>query len=303
MGQRNVYIVPSGAGLMLGATLLLLLLASVNYQLNLGYLLTFMLAGAAFAGMHLGHRSLRGITLQLQAPSAVFAGSSVALKVQLRNPQALARYGLGLAVHGAARPDWRWADVPAFDTTEVEIRLPAPQRGCHRIPALTIETRYPLGTFRVWSIWRPASRYWVYPQPEAHAPALPAPSRQPHGVAVWVRSGGEELDGIRLYRRGDSLKRLVWKKMGKGRQWLSRDGAGTEPQALWLDFDQCDDRNRRASTEQRLSRLTAWVLQADARGLAYGLRLPGQQWGPAAGAAHRTVCLTALAQWQAGPAA
>ena len=44
--QRNVYIVPSTAGWMLGVTLLLLLVGSINYQLNLGYLLTFLLAGS-----------------------------------------------------------------------------------------------------------------------------------------------------------------------------------------------------------------------------------------------------------------
>ena len=32
---------------MLGATLLVLLVGSINYQLNLGYLLTFLLAGSA----------------------------------------------------------------------------------------------------------------------------------------------------------------------------------------------------------------------------------------------------------------
>ena len=42
--QRNVYILPTRPGFMLGATLLILLVGSINYQLNLGYLLTFLLA-------------------------------------------------------------------------------------------------------------------------------------------------------------------------------------------------------------------------------------------------------------------
>ena len=43
--QRNVYILPTGSGWMLALTLLVLLIASINFQLNLGYLLTFLLAG------------------------------------------------------------------------------------------------------------------------------------------------------------------------------------------------------------------------------------------------------------------
>jgi hypothetical protein len=59
--QRNVYIVPTRAGWMLGATLLVLLVASINYQLNLGYLLTFLLAGSVAVGMHVCHATLRGL--------------------------------------------------------------------------------------------------------------------------------------------------------------------------------------------------------------------------------------------------
>ena len=59
--QRNVYILPTGAGWMLALTLAVLLVASINYQLNLGYLLTFLLAGSAAAGMLAGHANLRGM--------------------------------------------------------------------------------------------------------------------------------------------------------------------------------------------------------------------------------------------------
>ena len=49
--QRSVYIVPSRAGWMLALTLLVLLVGSINYQLNLGYVLTFLLAGSALVGV------------------------------------------------------------------------------------------------------------------------------------------------------------------------------------------------------------------------------------------------------------
>ena len=63
--QRNVYILPTGAGWMLLLTLLVLLVASINFQLNLGYLLTFLLAGSAVVGMYICHANLRGLTLHL----------------------------------------------------------------------------------------------------------------------------------------------------------------------------------------------------------------------------------------------
>src|SRR3982751_3383452 len=66
--QRNVYILPTRPGFMLGATLVVLLVASINYQLNLGYLLTFLLAGCVAVGMHVCHGTLRGLSMNLMAP-------------------------------------------------------------------------------------------------------------------------------------------------------------------------------------------------------------------------------------------
>ena len=45
----------------------------------------------------------------------------------------------------------------------------------------------------------------------------------------------------------------------------------------------------------RLSRLAAWVLQAEKLGENYGLRLPGQEIPPGTGEAHKRRCLEALA--------
>ena len=84
LSQRNIYIVPTRAGLFFGVTLMVLLIASINYQLNLGYALTFLLAGSALASMHMTHNSLRGLTLHARPPSPVFAGDRATLEVARR---------------------------------------------------------------------------------------------------------------------------------------------------------------------------------------------------------------------------
>ena len=96
--QRTVYILPTRPGLMLGVTLLTLLVASINYQLNLGYLLTFLLAGCALVGMHVCHGTLRGLTMHLIAPQAHFSGASVAFDINLTNNRRSIRHGVGLGV-------------------------------------------------------------------------------------------------------------------------------------------------------------------------------------------------------------
>jgi uncharacterized protein (DUF58 family) len=96
---------------------------------------------------------------------------------------------------------------------------------------------------------------------------------------------------VRAYRRGDPLKLVVWKKAAKSQELVSRDTLQAQRHELWLDVAQLG----LADPEARLSRLAAWVLQADKLGQDYGLRLPGQQIQPGAGEAHKRRCLEALA--------
>ena len=292
--QRNVYILPTGAGWMLALTLLVLLVASINYQLNLGYLLTFLLAGSAVIGMHICHANLRGLTLHLKAPEPHFMGTSTAFEVQLSSERKAPRYGIALSVHGTGKAPhhWAWTDEPAQGQSGVQVAFRPERRGLHRVPTLTAETRFPLGTFRVWTYWRPAAQVLVYPAPEAPAPPLPPGEPRAGGTASAQAAGTGEFEGVRAYRRGDPLQRVVWKKAAKSGELVSRDALQSQRTELWLDV------NRAAlpDPEARIARVTAWVLQADRLGLAWGLRLPGGvEIAQGEGAAHRRRCLEALA--------
>jgi uncharacterized protein (DUF58 family) len=287
--QRSVYILPTRAGWMLAVTLLVLLIASINYQLNLGYLLTFLLAGCVAAGMVVCHNTLRGLGLHLLPPTPLFAGELALLQIKLTNARRTPRYAIGMALQDTAH--WSWADVPAQGESTVQVSFQPTRRGLHRVPTLTAETRYPLGTFRVWTVWRPAAQVLVFPRPEVNPPALPpGEPRAGAGLAGGARTTGE-FDGVRGYQRGDPMKLIVWKKFAKSGELVSRDTEHMQRQELWLDFARAGS----LDVEARLSRLTAWVLAADAATLDYGLRLPGVEIKPNTGAAHRWQCLEALA--------
>lgn len=290
LAERNIYVLPTRAGVMLAATLLVLLVASINYQLNLGYLLTFLLAGSAVVGLYVGHATLRGLTLHLGPPQAHFAGTAGVLEVQLASTRRTPRYAVGLRVRGSR--NWAWADVPAQGSATVQLGLPPMPRGLHPAPTLIVETRFPLGTFRAWSVWRPAAQVMVYPAPEQRPPPLPPgqPRAGETGIASPQSSG--EFDGVRAWRRGDPLRLVVWKKLARADELVSRDTRQARHHDLWLDYAQAGA----LDTEARLSRLCAWVQAAERLGLDYGLRLPRLELPPACGARHQRQCLEALAQ-------
>ena len=306
--QRTVYILPTRPGLMLGVTLLTLLVASINYQLNLGYLLTFLLAGSALVGMHVCHGTLRGLAMNLVAPSPAYAGAAATFDIQLTNARRATRYGIGLSVmtqqqnrsQTAAATHWAWTDVPGQGASTVTVAFMPPRRGLHRLPTLTAETRFPLGTFRVWTVWRPAAQILVYPSPELHPPPLPPGEPRSGGAAAAARvQNTGEFDGVRSYRRGDPVKLVVWKKAAKTDEQsggengglVVRDTQQAQRHELWLDFMQAGT----GDAEHKLSRLCAWVLNADKLAMDYGLRLPGLEIKPGSGEAHKRQCLEALA--------
>ena len=287
--QRNVYILPTRAGLMLGATLLLLLVASINYQLNLGYLLTFLLTGSAVVGMHVCHGTLRGLTMHLIAPPAQFAGASASIGINIQSQRKSIRHGIGVAVLGSGH--WVWTDVPAQGGATVHVAVKLERRGLQRVPSLTAETRFPLGTFRVWTVWRPAAEVLVYPTPEPFPPPLPPGEPRAGGAASAHQPSTGEYDGVRAYRRDDPQKLIVWKKAAKADELVSRDAQQVQRFELWLDLRYTGT----AHPEQQLSRLCAWVLLADKQGMDYGLRLNPSEIQPGRGEAHKKRCLEALA--------
>ena len=297
MGQNNIYIVPSRPGLAFCATLMVLLLASINDQLSLGYMLTFLLAGAGLASMHNTHGNLRGLSLDLKPPAPVFAGEDVQLEVRLHN-SGRGRFGIGVHVLGGADKEVAWIDVPAQGHATLAVRYAAEARGLKAVPTLQIITRFPLGLFRAWSVWRPAARVWIYPRPETPAAPFPPQAASPEDAAIAVsgRLQGQDFEGVRLYRRGDSMRQVIWKKaalsLEQGTPPWVRETQAPAGQTLWLDLRAA----ARPDPEARLSRLTAWVLAAEKLQAPYGLRLGrGQELPPGLGATQHQLCLEQLA--------
>lgn len=295
--QRNVYIVPTLAGLAFCGTLGVMLLASINEQLSLGYALTFALVGAGLASMHTTHANLRGLQMDLRAPEGVHAGDEYTLELRLHNTGS-ARFGISVSAlldAGATEP--AWVDVPALGHAALKLRLPAEARGLRELPRLVITTRFPLGFFRAWSYWRPASRVWIYPRPEDVLAPFPAQAEAGAGEAASTRQShsGTDFSGVRSYRRGDSMKQILWRKsalaLDQGLPLWVRETEAPLARDLWLDWRDTQGRD----VEDRLSRLTAWVLAAERLGQPYGLRLAGHETVPSLGATHKQACLEQLA--------
>jgi uncharacterized protein (DUF58 family) len=297
--QRNLYILPTASGWAYAAMLVVMLVASINYQLSLGYALTFLLAGCALVSMHLTHRTLLGLTLHLRPVHPVHAGEPATVEVVLANAGGH-RDSVGLQFHEAEADGLAdahaWCEVPALGQASAHLRLQPRTRGLHPVPAIVVDTRFPFGLFRAWSVWRPAATLLAWPAPEVPPPPLPAQASSGSEAAVSRPGGGSELEGVRAWRRGDSLRQVVWKKAARTGELVSRETSTSASRQSWLEWQASAGPG--LSVEQRLSRLAAWVELAHRLGMPVGLRLPGREWPPGLGDAHRHALLGALALWR-----
>lgn len=295
LGLSNIYVLPTPAGLMFGLTLLILLVASINFQLSLGYALTFLLGGAALTSVFWTFRTLSGLNLSVGGPPAVFAGSPIPFTVHLDNRSARKRYAIGVALQALAAREWSWLDIEPQAIAPNTLAAGARKRGWQPLPALIIESRFPMGMFRAWTVWQPVISALVYPAPEADAPPLPAYGGR-GTIQSATRSDADAPDGsVRPYRPGDPLNRIAWKKIRADGELISREPAASNGGQVCLSLETTG----LPRIEAQISRLTAWVLQAHALGISYELTLGSRRWGPDRGESHKLACLRALALYRA----
>ena len=290
LGQRRVYILPTGYGLTFGVALALMLVGSINYTLALGYALTFSLSGMALVSMLHTFRNLAGLVVHAGRVEPVFAGDTAVFEIHCENPHAHDRFSLTATCGGAAVR----FDVPARRTVAVRLAVPATRRGSLALGRVTLSGRYPLGIFRVWAYVQPKMHTLVYPRP-ARVPLPPAKVVAESGATAAAGIGVDDFAGFRPYQPGDSPRHLAWKHAERGGPLLAKTFSGSGAGELWLDWG---DAPRHLDPESRLSTLAGWVIAAETDGYAYGLRLPGVALPPARGPTHRAACLAQLALFE-----
>ena len=288
--QRRIFILPARQGYFFAFTLLVLLIASIQYQLSLGFLLTFMLGAMAGVAMLHTWRNLAHLRLRPGRCDPVFAGETAHFSITIETPSRT-RFSIGVRRRDEEAV---FDDVAAGEIAAISLPVVAPRRGLEKCGRLEIFTRYPVGLFHAWSYVDFDLGVVVYPRPDASAGSPPEHSRGSAEEGIPI-AGDEEFNMLRAYRAGDAPKLIAWKALAREQGLLTKEFSAMASSELWLEWDEA----RAADPEGRLSILCQWVLQAERFGQSYGLRLPGKVIPPGRGDAHRTRCLEALALFEA----
>jgi uncharacterized protein (DUF58 family) len=286
LNQRRIYIIPSRQGFAFAFMLLLMLLGDINYNLSLGYILTFLLATTAGLTMLHAFRNMVQLEIHAGYVEPVFAGEQAKFVFHFNNPGTLDRHQIHLRDDDGHRTVF---DLPAQRSTQIELAIPSVQRGWLDSGRLTLHTYFPLGMFYAWTYVHFDVRCLIYPRPASPEPLPPASSQ--NGAGKVQARGDEDFSGLRNYVAGDAMPRIAWKALAREQGLQVKQFSAYQGQELWLDWSLLPS----IAQERKLELLTRWVLDADVQGLQYGLRLPDGELPPQHSATHRAECLRRLA--------
>ncbi len=285
LSHRRIFIVPSQRGLGFVLLLLLLLLIALIYNNNLAYLLCFLLASIFFITTLHSFKNLSGLIISPGQSTNVFAGEAAGFALHLTNPSLQARINLQLHLHESL-----FLNIESEQKQIITLYSPTKKRGWHSCEKIILSSTYPLGLFYTWSVLRFDIKALVYPAPTKNNIAFPegAGGKPQQGSR---RQGHEDFYALKEYQNGDSIRHIHWKAFAKGLGLFSKQYSGENSSELWLNYEMSPGYD----SEQRLSQLCRWLVDADQAGLQYGFVLPNCHIEPSSGTVHFKKCLEALA--------
>lgn len=287
LDQKRIFIFPSKVGFFFALFLLLMLITAINYQNNMSYALTFLLATLFIIATLHTYANLSGLTIRALRAQPAFPGQQSEFAVQVERGKRRDHFGLHLKWPESSEAMINLVDD---DRTQVHLHTAVGARGWYSPGRLLLESTYPLGLLRCWT-WVDLDLYaLVYPQPQTSAELPGLPTDRPDGASIPIM-GSDDFYGFRDYRAGDSLRQVHWKGLAKGQNLQSKQYMAYADRGVWLDWDMFPD----IGVEQRLSHLCYWALEFSARNQEYGLRMPGAIIEPALGERHRDEVLKELA--------
>ena len=287
LDQRRIFIFPTRVGFFFGACLLLMLLAAINFENNLSYALTFWLATLFIVAILHTYANLSGLTIRALRAEPAFLGQQSEFHLMIKRSKRREHFALHLKWPNSSETLENLIDE---DSVIVQLHMSVDSRGWFSPGRLLLESTYPLGLLRCWTLVDLELYALVYPRPIVSAELSGLGANRPDGAAVFI-DGNDDFYGFRSYRKGDSLRQVYWKGLAKQQSPMTKQYTAYTNRSVWLDWDMFAGMD----TEQRLSHLCYWLLECDRRGEEYGLRLPTAVIEPALGEKHRNRLLKELA--------
>ncbi len=323
LGHKNVFILPTRWGLMFLMTVVLVLIAGINYQNSMILATSFLFFAVFVVHIHMSFNNFAGLTVAFHDAEPAHVGEEALITltvcstraagtdsgsgrgepatgdrhvaIQLGWPQSTASIRHQLIHTGLPPTDHPSEPGSESELQSVTLPLQCLKRGIQRAPRLLATSVYPLGLVRVWSWLDLDIDVLVYPRPIAGevnaADAVSEGDSQPDRKLRQQQP--VDFDGLRNYELGESRSRIAWKKYAQQGVLYTKLFSSESADPVWIDQAAYAGRD----IELQMSNLCAEVLVRDKGQQPYGLKLGKWRLAPGLGPQHKRDALEALARY------
>ena len=243
--------------------------------------------GAMAASAWIGWRNVQGLELGVQPVLRASATSRTTLPTSIRNPNRTTRRDFVIrhrtpGDRNRSTPRGFVAELPARETLELRCAHRVGARGAHERHRATVETTYPLGLVERRLEFELPVDHLVRPAiGELRGSLLEELRAIAVGVEWGRRQGRDELDGLRPWREGESMRDVHWRATARSGRLVARQMTGDErpPLLLCLSPTIVGRRNVRRSraVEEAISLTATIVKEARRRSLNVELVVLGDR--------------------------
>lgn len=292
IGRRELYILPTRIGWYFSLILIALFAIAVKFDNQAAFMMLFILISISLVAMLYTHNNVIGLSLHSQPSKSVFLGETATFPVSLRNDSNTNRNAIWLVCDGFHQ----LLNLATGAERQIQLKLPTIGRGYLVCSDISLTSHFPLGFFFVWTKrYPPRQRCLVYPQP-MNLMAFPDSGSNitDQNSTAIISSNAEDYSGMKTYQAGDRLRDIHWPSLAKTQKLVTiqhEDQRSGSVNLSWFSLPTNFD------TEDRLSQLCFWVINAEQHNLRYQLEMPNHTVQFGSGQVHYRQCLSILALW------
>ena len=292
IGQRQLYILPTKIGWYFVVILLALFAIAIKFDNQAAFMMLFMLVSIGLVSMHYTHSNVIGLNITSQAAKNIFCGEQALFPITLRNKKNKIRHAIWLTSGGFQQ----LCDLEVNQDKSFELKQPSIQRGYLNCDDIIITSQFPIGLFFCWSKrHNTKQRCLVYPQPLDLISITDNASeagKQEQTKSIKLDSG--DYAGMKSYQPGDRLRDIHWPSLAKTQKLVTIEHEMKSNSSINLSWFSLPNT---MNTEDKLSQLCFWLLNAEKDNIQYQLEMPNQTVEFNRGKTHLNECLTILALW------
>ena len=295
--KPRIYIVPSGYGMVFLTVILIFVTVGATYNNNLIFILAFLLFSIFVVSMLETHINMKSILLTFNSAEETFVGEPLALLFYLTHDGKRTRRQITVRCANKS-----WGEFPAerVDLRSNEVRQPVKltvqvrERGAHDLPAVVVETFFPLGLFRAWQYLKVDGQILAYPRPEGLRLLTPIETSAGQEELGLSQSPEGDFGELRNHREGESYHQVAWKHYARTNQLYSKIHWGSDHRHYHIPWDP-----RGLELERYLQQMSRWVQLAADEGASFAMDLPRFVIESGEGVDQARICWRALARYKA----